>query len=132
MVICHIHTLICGNWSLVRNYLLVKPLVIAWWFSVGICKYKRVINHMTCYNSSALIAMHWLKLQHSDWRANLEKDFFKEWIFHQWKHSNLWQVMWFITWLILTNYNSKPPLAAFGQSKLIFCTLRSSRDQKTF
>ena len=29
---------------------------------------------MTCYNSSALIGC---KLQHSDWRANLVKDFFK-------------------------------------------------------
>ena len=29
------------------------------WFSVGIC-----------------ISSHWLKLQHSDWRANIVKDFF--------------------------------------------------------
>ena len=26
---------------------------------------------------------HWLKLQHSDWRANLVKDFFYKLIFHQ-------------------------------------------------
>ena len=32
---------------------------------------------------------HWLKLQHSDWRANLVKDFFYKWIFHQWEHLNL-------------------------------------------
>ena len=32
---------------------------------------KEVKSHMTCYNS-----MHWLKLQHFDWRANLVKDFF--------------------------------------------------------
>ena len=28
-------------------------LDILWWFSVGICKYKQVINHMTCYNLTA-------------------------------------------------------------------------------
>ena len=31
-------------------------------------------SHMTCYNSMLLI--NWLKLQHSDWRANLVKDLF--------------------------------------------------------
>ena len=32
---------------------------------------------------------HWLKLQHSDWKANLEKDFFYKLIFHQSEHLNL-------------------------------------------
>ena len=32
-----------------------------------------VINHMTCYKSKC---SHYLKLQHSDWRSNLVKDFF--------------------------------------------------------
>ena len=39
---------------------------------------------MTCYEFEC---SHWLKLQHSDWRANLVKDFFKQ-IFYQWEHSN--------------------------------------------
>ena len=34
---------------------------------------SRVINHMTCYKFEC---SHWLKLQHSDWRANLVKEFF--------------------------------------------------------
>ena len=45
------------------------------WFSVGICKYK------PGYKSHDLLKFdcsHWLKLQHSDWRANLVKDFFKK------------------------------------------------------
>ena len=34
---------------------------------------SRVINHLTFYKFEC---SHWLKLQHSDWRANLVKDFF--------------------------------------------------------
>ena len=34
---------------------------------------SQVINHMTCYKFEC---SHWLKLQHSDWRATLVKDFF--------------------------------------------------------
>ena len=37
-------------------------------FQLEFVSISRVINHMTCYNSSP---------QHSDWRANLAKDFFK-------------------------------------------------------
>ena len=33
-----------------------------------------VKNHMTCYKFEC---SHWLKLQHSDWRATLEKDSFR-------------------------------------------------------
>ena len=43
------------------------------WFSVGICKFK------PGYKSHDLLLLecsHWFKLQHSDWRANLVKDFF--------------------------------------------------------
>ena len=43
------------------------------WFSVEICKYNRG------YKSHDLLKIqcsHWLKLQHSDWRENLAKDFF--------------------------------------------------------
>ena len=40
-----------------------------WWFSVGICKYK------PGYKSHDLCS-HWLKLQHSDWRANFYKGYF--------------------------------------------------------
>ena len=36
---------------------------------------SRAINHMTCYKFECF---HWLKLQHSDWRANLVKDFFEK------------------------------------------------------
>ena len=32
-------------------------------------------SHVTCHNSMP-ISLHWLKLQHSDWRANLVRDFF--------------------------------------------------------
>ena len=32
-------------------------------------------SHVTCHNSMPL-SLHWLKLQHSDWRANLVRDFF--------------------------------------------------------
>ena len=57
------------------------------WFSVG--SISRVINHITCYKFEC---SHWLKLQHSDWRANLVKDFFltnkistneRPWIFYR-------------------------------------------------
>ena len=30
-----------------------------WWFPVGICRYKRVVNHMTCYNFKCF---HWQKI----------------------------------------------------------------------
>ena len=44
-----------------------------WWFSVGICKYK------PGYKSHDLLEIQCtqrMKLQHSDWRANIVKDFF--------------------------------------------------------
>ena len=42
------------------------------WFSVGICKYKPGHkSHVHKFECS-----HWLKLQHSDWTANLVKEFF--------------------------------------------------------
>ena len=37
-------------------------------------------GHMTSYKFEC---SHWLKLQYSDWRANLVKDFFYKEIFHQ-------------------------------------------------
>ena len=42
-------------------------------FQLEFVSISRVINHMTCYKFEC---SHWLKLQHSDWRANLVKDFF--------------------------------------------------------
>ena len=44
-----------------------------WWLSSGRQKLSQLKSHVTPYkfNSS-----HWLKLQHSDWKANLVKDFF--------------------------------------------------------
>ena len=43
------------------------------WFSVGRFDYNgaKKSHDLLKFNSS-----HWLKLQHSDWRANLVKDFF--------------------------------------------------------
>ena len=43
-------------------------------FQLEFVSISRIINHMTCYKYEC---SHWLKLQHSDWRANLLKDFFK-------------------------------------------------------
>ena len=44
-----------------------------WWFSAGICKYKSgyKLHEQVWFECS-----HWLKSQHSDWRANLVKEFF--------------------------------------------------------
>ena len=42
-------------------------------FQLAFVSISRVINHMTCYKFQC---SHWLKLQHSDWKANLVKDFF--------------------------------------------------------
>ena len=50
------------------------PITKTGWFSVGICKYK------PGYKSHDLLQIQcsqWLKLQHSDWRANLVKDSFE-------------------------------------------------------
>ena len=43
-------------------------------FQLEFVSISRIINHMTRYKFEC---SHWLKLQHSDWRANLVKDFFK-------------------------------------------------------
>ena len=45
----------------------------SWWFSVGICKYKPGYKS---HDQLQFECSHWLQLQHSDWRANLVKDFF--------------------------------------------------------
>ena len=42
-------------------------------FQLEFVSISQVINHMTCFVECS----HWLKLQHSDWRANLVKDFLK-------------------------------------------------------
>ena len=42
-------------------------------FQLEFVSISRVRNHMTCYKFEC---SHWLKLQHSDWRSNLVKDFF--------------------------------------------------------
>ena len=42
-------------------------------FHLEFVSISRVINHMTVYKFEC---SHWLKLQHSNWRANLLKDFF--------------------------------------------------------
>ena len=43
-------------------------------FQLKFVSKSRIINHMTCYKFEC---SHWLKLQPSDWRANLVKDFLK-------------------------------------------------------
>ena len=43
-------------------------------FQLEFVNISRVINHMTCYKFEC---SHWSKLQHSDWRANIVKDFLK-------------------------------------------------------
>ena len=42
-------------------------------FQLKFVSISQVINHMTCYKFEC---SHWLKLQHSNWRANLVKYFF--------------------------------------------------------
>ena len=51
----------------------VPFLMLGWWLSSARQKLSQLKSHVTPYkfNSS-----HWLKLQHSDWKANLVKDFF--------------------------------------------------------
>ena len=44
-------------------------------FQLEFVSINRVINHMICFKFKC---SHWLKLQHSDWRANLVKDLKKE------------------------------------------------------
>ena len=56
---------------------------------------------------------HWLKLQYSDWRAYLVKDFFLQIGFPpmQWEHSNSQQVMWYLSSVIIKSINWKPPIS---------------------
>ena len=42
-------------------------------FELEFVSISQVINHKTCYKFKCT---HWLKLQHSEWRANLVKKFF--------------------------------------------------------
>ena len=75
---------------------------------------SRVINHMTCYKFEYSTC---LKLQHSDWRVNLVKDFFLNKF--STNESTQIQVMWFITRLIQTNFNWKPPSSFKSAAVLI-------------
>ena len=58
-------------WQIMLNVLTVFPHIGG--YRLQDLSISQVISHVTPYkfNSS-----HWLKLQHSDWRANLVKDFF--------------------------------------------------------
>ena len=63
---------LCSTICSVSTKFATFPLL--WWFSVGIFKYK------PGYKPHDLLQFecsHWLKLQHSDWRSNHVKDFFK-------------------------------------------------------
>jgi hypothetical protein len=42
---------------------LMEPSICPRWFSVGILSISRVINHMTCYNSRALIGGKFIKIK---------------------------------------------------------------------
>jgi hypothetical protein len=64
---------------------------------------SRVINHMTCYNTSALIGGKFIHKK-SFTRFALQSECCN---FNQWEDSNLLQVMWFLTWHILTNFQLK-------------------------
>ena len=68
------------------------------WVSIGICM------HEPDYKlHDPLWISHWLKLQHSDWRANLVKDFFLN------KFSTNESTRIITGQVILTNSNWKPP-----------------------
>ena len=60
---------------------LLQTLRITWsscnlgGFQLEFVSISRVINHMNCYKFEC---SHWLKLQHSNWRANFVKDFYCE------------------------------------------------------
>ena len=56
---------------------------------------RELKSHMVPYKFKC---SHWLKLQHSDWRANLVKDFFfYKLIFYRWEYLNLSSLMIFAT-----------------------------------
>ena len=57
------------SWGYVKNNM---NLINTGGFRLEFLSISRVINHMTCYKFEC---SHWLKLQHSEWRANLVKDF---------------------------------------------------------
>ena len=75
-------------------------------FSVGIVSISRVINHMTCLNSVlSLVEITAFRLERKSW-----KGFFFRNRFSTNESTQIFkQVMWFITRLILTNSNWKPP-----------------------
>ena len=78
---CHffigvIHLMIPWSWTCLVstcNCKIKGLLPLLGGFQLEFVSISRVINHMTCYKFEC---SHWLKLQHSDWRANLVKDFF--------------------------------------------------------
>ena len=55
------------NWA---NSEFLYPFSVFGGFQLEFVSISRVTNCMTCYKFKC---SHWLKLQHSDWRANLEK-----------------------------------------------------------
>ena len=57
------------SWGYIKNNM---NLINTGDFRLEFLSISRVINHMTCYKFEC---SHWLKLQHSDWRANLVNDF---------------------------------------------------------
>ena len=56
-----------------KEFRFQTPQLIAG-FQVEFVNISQVINHMTYYKFKC---SHWLELQHSDWRENIVKDFFK-------------------------------------------------------
>ena len=67
-------TVFLKDFNVVGKKMARKGYIMAiWWLSSARQKLSQLKSHVTPYkfNSS-----HWLKLQHSDWKANLVKDFF--------------------------------------------------------
>ena len=91
-------------------------------FQLKFVSISRVINPMTC---SKFDCSHW-------WKTYFKKSFTRFALqseccnFNQWEHLNCIQVMWFITRLILTNFNWKPPMTWKSISKeILMCILFS-------
>ena len=65
----------------------------------------RLKIHMIPYKFKS---SHWLKLQHSDWRANLVKDFFLQINFPPMRALEF-MIMWLLSCSVIKSSNWKPP-----------------------
>ena len=68
-------------WKMLKpNRIDISKLTDIGGFQLEFVSLSRVVDHMTCHKFEC---SHWLKLQHTDQRANLVKDFFVKKNFHQ-------------------------------------------------